>query len=85
MIYSIFFYLRHVWVVVVSLSFKSNVTNVCHIKNTKMQFKIKKKINVYQQAILDIKVQKTSSFDQDIPGSSYTNSVFEVILERAAQ
>lgn len=44
-----------------------------------------KKINVYQQAILDIMVQKTSSFDQDIPGSSYTNSVFEVILERAAQ
>lgn len=44
-----------------------------------------KKINVYQQAILDIMVQKTSKFDQDIPGSSYTNSVFEVILERAAQ
>lgn len=50
-----------------------------------MQFKILKKINVYQQAILDIMVQETSSFDQDIPGSSYTNSVFEVILERAAQ
>lgn len=44
-----------------------------------------KKINVYQQAILDIMVQKTSSFDQGIPGSSYTNSIFEVILERAAQ
>lgn len=58
------------------------LTLVCRIKNTKMQLK-KKKINVYQQAILDIMVQKTSSFDQDIPGSSYTNSVFEVILERA--
>lgn len=83
MTYSIF-YLRHVWVVVVS--FKSNVTNTClSYQKYKDAIQNLKKIYVYQQAILDIMVQKTSKFDQDIPGSSYTNSVFEVILERAAQ